>query len=71
MDDHARRTKAGMALHDRLIAALKERRPEALEAAELLLSAEDARRGPRGALLKRLVAPEEPPSSFSFGFAGT
>ena len=37
-DDHARRTAAGTALHDRLVAAIGERRPEALARAEGELS---------------------------------
>ena len=64
--DHARRTAAGVALHDRLVAALREKRPEVLEAAEATLAAEAARRAPSA--LKRAVAPEEAAPSFAFGF---
>ena len=64
--DHARRTAAGVALHDRLVAALLEKRPEVLEAAEATLAAEAARRAPSA--LKRAVAPEEAAPSFAFGF---
>ena len=69
VDDHARRTAAGVALHDELVAALRKQRPEALDAAETRLSEEDVLRGPCGASnLKQLVAPAEEPSSFSFSF---
>ena len=69
-DDDARRKAAGVALHDRLVAALRARRPEALEAAEAILKEEDARRGPRGpTVLKQLVAPSaSPEASFTFNF---
>ena len=68
-DDDARRKAAGVALHDRLVAALKARRPEALEAAEAILKEEDGRRGPRGpTVLKQLVAPAVSPAPFSFNF---
>mmetsp|Transcript_7463 Transcript_7463/g.17057 ORF Transcript_7463/g.17057 Transcript_7463/m.17057 type:complete len:132 (+) Transcript_7463:493-888(+) len=44
-DDHERRSAAGTALLDRLVAALRERRPEALARAE-----EDLSRRPRALL---------------------
>lgn len=67
-DDHARRTAAGVALHDHLVAMLRKRRPEALDAAELLLNEEDAKRAAPPSKLKQLVAPVEAPPSFSFSF---
>ena len=68
-EDHAKRTAAGVALHDHLVSKLRARRPEALEAAEALLREQDARREQRAPPgLKALVAPVEAPSSFSFGF---
>ena len=67
-DDDARRRTAGSALHDRLMEKLQASRPEALRAAELLLREEDSRRGGAVGLLKKLVAPETAPASFSFGF---
>ena len=56
-------TQAGVALHDRLVAELREQRPAALEAAERLLREQDARPA-----LKQLVAPAEAAPSFSFSF---
>lgn len=68
-EDHARRTAAGVALLDHLVTTLRERQPEALDAAERRVSEEDERRAPRGPTgLKKLVAPIEAPASFSFSF---
>jgi hypothetical protein len=72
--DHERRTAAGVAMHDRLVAALKEQRPEVLAVAE-----EELRRikGNLG-FLKAVIAPrattggvggQGAPVLFSFDFA--
>ena len=68
-DDHNRRSTAGTALHDRLVTALKEKRPAALEAAERLLAEEDSRRVAWPPFeLKKIVTPEDGAGSFSFSF---
>ena len=59
-------------MHDRLVRALRAKRPEALDAAEELLRSEDSRRGESAAViqggLKQLVAPAASPAPFSFNF---
>jgi hypothetical protein len=61
-DDQERRSAAGTALLDRLVAALRERRPEALASAEADLSRS---RGPPKALLPSISTSQAP---FSFNF---
>eukprot|EP01052_Picozoa_sp_SAG31_P037110 SAG31_NODE_4740_length_2988_cov_1.861890_1_plen_208_part_00 len=60
-EDYNRRVAAGTALHDRLVKALQEHRPETLAAAEAeLLSAADSARKRRGPSLKHLFEAAPP-----------
>lgn len=68
-DDHARRRAAGAALHDHLVAALRQHRPDALNAAELLLGEERSMRSwCSNSMLRHLVSPAATQPLFSFNF---
>ena len=58
-----------MALHDRLVAALRQHRPEALAHAEERMAEEDRLRRGSAVKLFALVKPAIAPAPFSFDFA--
>lgn len=64
-DDHARRSAAGVALHDQLMAALQSQRPEALAKAENALR---PRQPSARTAWQALVAPAVASEPFAFGF---
>lgn len=77
-EDHKRRTAAGTAMHDKLVAALQKHRPEVLAQAEQDLKKEELRKRERkrGPLLAATVAAGDGKTTnttevkaFSFNFA--